>query len=79
VYAVGSDQGRIAALVSRDRGTTWQDLARTETPHRPYAIGGYRLVTEDGWLVGTFTEQGATEPATAQDSRVMFFRIRAGR
>jgi hypothetical protein len=44
----------------------------------PYAIGGCREVTADGWIIGSFTEQIAPTTDSGGGSKVYFFRIRAG-
>ncbi len=48
----------IGALVSHDNGATWRDLGRSpELPNSIYAIGGFREVTEDDFVIGSFTNQ----------------------
>jgi len=65
LYCVMQDQGHIACLMSEDNGTTWHDRAKSKDTFSPYSIGGYREVTADGHILGSFTDH----------SRVYFFRI----
>ena len=68
---------RLACLRSDDQGRTWVDHALSPPVQNPYAVGGCRTVTPDGWIIGSFTE--AIEPNTGPifKSNVQFFRIRA--
>ncbi|NLV46020.1 MAG: hypothetical protein GXY07_16145 [Candidatus Hydrogenedentes bacterium] len=75
LFCVMQDAGRIACLVSRDNGGSWQDFARSTQAFRPYAIGGYREITEEGHVIGSFTEQGSPD-ILARDTKVFFFRIK---
>jgi len=78
LYCVGEDQSRhIACLVSHDNGQTWHDYAQS-TDAFPYAwslysIGGCREITDDGHLIGSFTDRGAANDDTT--SQAYFFRI----
>jgi hypothetical protein len=40
-----------------------------------YSIGGYRQVTEDGAVIGSFTDQKPPQEVTDRKSKVYFFRI----
>jgi hypothetical protein len=75
LHYVGAYNGHIVCLVSRDNGATWRGHARLEEVFNPYGIGGFRDITEDGYLVGTFTDSGGTG-ANAK-SKVHFIKIRA--
>ena len=57
LYAVSHDTaGYGACLVSDDNGETWQDYARTDyTVSSAYSIGGASQLTDDGYIIGTFT------------------------
>ena len=77
LYCLGHDQGRIACLVSEDNGNTWQDYARTEEVFGLYSTGGCRQITEDGYIIGTFTDQAGSNHTTDRKSKVFFFRIKA--
>ncbi len=79
LYGVMQDGGHIACLVSRDNGNTWHDHARTEETFRPYALGGCREITDDGSIIGSFTEQGTGSDILARDVKVYFFRIGTNR
>lgn len=80
LYCVGRDakQPRLVCLASNDNGSTWHDYAVSEPVHSPYAIGGCREVTSDGWVIGSFTDTG---PAPTKDvpaeAKVYFFKFRA--
>lgn len=73
LYGILSSQGRLGCLASDDNGATWYDYARSEETFHPYAIGGCREVTSDGYIIGSFTDN-----PPGRDPRVMFFKIRAG-
>jgi|694.fasta_scaffold00148_72 hypothetical protein len=75
LYMVGSDQGRLACLVSRDAGSSWHDYARAEQPMSMYSIGGYRWTTSQGAIIGSFTDQKTSEDVSLPQSSVYFFRI----
>jgi len=57
LYAVSYDTNTncLAALISLDNGSTWQDYARSSMPMGHYAVGGCRVVTSDGKVIGSFT------------------------
>jgi hypothetical protein len=77
LYCVGHDQGRVACLVSKDNGDTWQDYARTEEVFSLYSLGGCRQTTEDDDIIGTFTDQAGSNLTTDRKSKVYFFRIKS--
>ncbi len=69
---------RIACLISRDNGTTWHDYAESEKFregestefNQPYATGGCRSITADGYIIGSFTE-------LVHGGKVWYFKIKA--
>jgi hypothetical protein len=77
LYCVSHDarQPRLACLVSHDNGTTWRDHAVSDPFTRPYAIGGCREITPDGWIIGSFTE--VLGEGRDLSGRVHFIRIPA--
>lgn len=75
IYFVGADAGRIACLRSLDNGQTWTDYARTDRTYAPYSIGGCRI-TDQGAIIGTFTQQRATPDVLDFQSDVYFFSIK---
>ncbi|MBM3846856.1 MAG: hypothetical protein FJ405_11310 [Verrucomicrobia bacterium] len=79
VYCVGRDAhaSRLVCLASRDHGRTWHDHAVSASVTNPYSIGGCRDVTDDGWIIGSFTEQSGSTTDPGGGSRVHFFRIPA--
>jgi hypothetical protein len=78
IYVVSRDAGaiRLACLASDDNGSTWRDYAVGPVVTNVYAIGGCREVTDDGWIIGSFTEQIASTLDPGGGSKVHFFRIR---
>lgn len=76
LYCVMAWQGRIACLASDDNGATWYDYAVSEGTFNPYAIGGCRAISPDGYVIGAFTNQSGT--FAGQDNSLVFFRFRAG-
>ena len=57
---------RIGILFSPDNGTTWCDHARSDVVTSAYSISGNQYVSADGYIMGTFTEDGR---------KVRFFRV----
>ncbi len=57
LYAVARDtSGYIACLISDDNGDTWEDYARSDFSYSSaFAIGGASQLTDDGHIVGYFT------------------------
>jgi BNR repeat-containing family member len=80
LYCISRDatQPRLACLVSEDNGATWHDYAVSEPVISPYAIGGCREVTADGWVIGSFTDSGVDPKDPERPPRVYFFKIQAG-
>jgi hypothetical protein len=81
IYVISRDANtsRLACLASSDDGFTWRDYAVSLPVTNPYSIGGSREVTDDGWIIGSFTEQMDSTSDTGGNSKVYFFRIRANR
>jgi hypothetical protein len=79
IYAISraADANRLACLASSDNGLSWRDFAISPSVGNPYAIGGSREITADGWIIGSFTEQTASTLDSGGGSKVHFFRIRA--
>jgi len=77
LYCVAGDErgSGLACLVSHDNGVTWLDHAVSVPFKQPYAIGGCREVTPDGWIIGSFTDVTGTTNNGALVGRVHFFRI----
>jgi hypothetical protein len=60
----------LGALVSYDNGTTWHDYAISDFNDQGlYSIGGSREITDDGYLIGSYTD-------TRNGAVVRFFRIK---
>lgn len=70
---------RITCLRSDDNGATWHDHALSEPFGHPYAIGGCREVTPDGFIIGSFTDVTDEKKNGGACGRVHFFRIPAGK
>ncbi|MDA0659747.1 MAG: hypothetical protein O2931_17520 [Planctomycetota bacterium] len=77
LFVIGNDSGHLACLVSDDAGATWRDYARSEQSFGLYSIGGYRQTTEDGEVIGSFTDHQTPEGISDRKSKVYFFRIEA--
>lgn len=78
LYCVGNSGGRLACVVSRDNGRTWRDHAISASTYNLYSIGGARSVTQDGRIVGTFTDQAGSNASADRKSRVWCFQIPDG-
>ncbi len=91
LYCVTADEERITCLASEDNGETWRDYAVSEAAFPPcgqgsriYAIGGCREVTQDGYILGSFTHRvfDPADSATGKDTRfvrshIYFIRLKA--
>lgn len=87
LYCIARDVrgGRIACLVSRDDGTTWHDYASSAKLadadstefNQPYAIGGFREITADGYIIGSFTELVGDAQNPTRGGKAWFFKIKA--
>ena len=75
------DRKRLACLASEDNGKTWREYAVSDRAfkNRVYTIGAAHEITDDGWIVGTFTEvgKGAKTYYEPNSGKVYFFRIKA--
>ena len=75
------DRKRLACLASEDNGRTWREYAISDRTFekRVYSIGAARDVTDEGWIVGTFTDvvEGAKTNKEPNSGRVFLFRIKA--
>ena len=45
--------------------------------NQPYAIGGCRSVTAEGFIIGSFTELEGTEQKKIRGGKEWFFKIKA--
>ena len=77
LYCVMNDQGHIACLISYDNGQTWHGHAKSTAQFHPYAIGGCREITDDGYIIGAFTDQSIGTQSLDQTTSVYFLRIKA--
>jgi hypothetical protein len=58
-----SGSPRLAILQTTDNGVSWLDYAQGGDPAlAPYAVGGARFLSEDGDLLGTFTDVVEGQP-----------------
>lgn len=74
LYAVAAKRGeaRLSVVESDDNGVTWIEHAVSglvPAGYGIYSIGGSRWITDDGYLIGTFTQTGP-------DRSVKFFRVK---
>lgn len=73
IYCVGSHEGRVVCLVSRENGAVWHDHAISSETFNVYALGGCRRLTKSGDIIGAFTD---TASYTSEgNAKVYFFRI----
>jgi len=78
LYCLGRDEaGHVACLSSEDNGKTWQDYARSERSFNVYSLGGCRQVTDDGFIIGSFTDTQGTDQTAERKPKVYFFKIKA--
>ena len=77
LYCVLNSAGRIGCLASDDNGETWYDYALSAGSLNPYAIGGCRELSADGYILGAFTDFRLNDEGE-DASQVHFLRIRAG-
>ncbi len=78
LYLVSGYQGQLKARVSHDNGDTWQSYAEHEGVFNLYSLGGCNTVTDDGYIVGSFTDQKAGDGLLSRESVVYFYRLKVG-
>jgi len=79
LYCIMADDERLACLASHDNGQTWSDHAIGETQFTDtYSIGGFREVTSDGHILGTFTDRVQSPLDPKGICPVYFFKIKVG-
>jgi len=72
LYCVARDPAHrtLACLVSQDNGNSWSDYAIASREFDGnYATGGARAITDDGYIIGSFTEKAGRS--------VWFYRVKA--
>lgn len=77
LYCVASAGGRIGCLESIDNGATWHDYALSEATFNPYAIGGSREISADGYIYGTFIDQVVPTAELTPQTKVYLVKIKA--
>ena len=77
LYCIGRFAGRIGCLASDDNGETWYDYAAADSTFNLYSIGGCRIITQDNYIIGSFTNYQVSGEGEDQ-SQVYFLRIKAG-
>jgi len=77
LYFLMQDSGHVACLKSHDNGETWHDFAKSEETFSIYSLGGCREISDDGYILGTFTDQHGSNLTPDRKSKVYFFRIKA--
>ena len=88
LYYVTGDRTRLFCFASDDEGTSWYEYAvgdqsypiNKEGWHGIYSIGGYRGLTDDHHIIGTFTEVAdfAKTYYEPHSGKAHFFRIQGG-
>ena len=80
LYYISKQGNRLACLVSHDNGATWKDYAVSRelvnSTFSIYAIGGFREITKDGCIIGTFTEICGDIKDIYVKSKAHFIRIK---
>lgn len=79
LFFVSNAAGKLGALVSRDNGGSWHDAALGDRAFALYSIGGCRALTDDGYVIGSFTEQVGSTADPAAHSKVWFFKFQPGK
>jgi hypothetical protein len=65
-----NSDSRIVVLKSEDNGLTWHKHALGPTVPATYAVGGSQQVTDDGYIIGSYTDN--TDPARGA---VKFYKV----
>jgi hypothetical protein len=78
LYVLLPEKDHIASLVSHDNGQSWHDYAQGKGTFNVYSLGGSREISEDGHILGTFTDQQGSNLTPDRKSKVYFFKIKAG-
>ena len=88
LYCVGYEapwmnRCRLVCLASDDNGETWYDYAVSDKDFMPTGVGGFRQLTDDGLVVGTFTDLVDVDDVDDLDMfdarhRIYFLKIQAG-
>lgn len=88
IFYVSGDCQSLLCYASDDNGATWYEYAAGDKVypisdlgwHGLYAIGGPRELTEDGHIIGTYTEVAdfAKSYYEPHSGKVHFFKIQAG-
>ncbi|MFC5650536.1 hypothetical protein ACFPYJ_15675 [Paenibacillus solisilvae] len=83
LYYVSKQGGRLACVASEDNGESWYDYAFSREmagdTHAIYAIGGFREITSDGYIIGTFTERCGDFRDIFGKTRVHFLKVKTGK
>jgi hypothetical protein len=76
LYCISAWQGQLTALVSQDNGSTWQPYAKHAEIFNVYSLGGCNTITDDGYIIGSFTDQKGSNGPGEEDSMVYFYRLK---
>jgi hypothetical protein len=89
LYCVGYEapwmtRCRLVCLASDDNGRSWYDYAVSQQQFMPTGLGGCRKLTEDGLIIGSFTDLVDVDELDDLDMfadrhGIYFFKIQAGR
>lgn len=72
LYCIHQQDGKLVCLSSSDNGKAWRDVAASEKHFNLYSTNGCRRITDEGYIIGSFTDQ---KPAN-DPSAVYFFKIK---
>ncbi len=74
LYVISTDaENRVVSLYSPDNGLSWFDHARGENANPPYAVSGSQRVSDDGYILGAYTEKSGPDG----HDQIWFFKIKA--
>ena len=76
LYCISMKGGYLVAMVSNNHGDDWSVFAKGALKFRSGSLGGFRETTEDGFIIGTFTDQKSPPSSLNSDSHVYFYKIK---
>jgi hypothetical protein len=77
LYCVSrTNKTKIGVIVSYDQGATWHDYAEGNVSGdtNPWSVAGAREITDDGYLIGTYTNHVSWTPDN--QGAVRFFKVK---
>lgn len=75
LYCVMQTPGKaIGCLRSDDNGSSWHDHAVSSRAFIPYSVGGFREVTQEGMIIGSFTHETVSPDDSAGRCPIFFLK-----